>query len=75
MPDSSVPRKQGKRPLVARFGGVSISRNRNAVLEDQRPQRYMNSRNEIIKRLLADKCELCESAKDVEVHHIRHYAT
>ncbi|HEY6408065.1 MAG TPA: hypothetical protein VIY29_11415, partial [Ktedonobacteraceae bacterium] len=31
-------------------------------------------RNELIKRLLADTCELCGSKEQVEVHHIRKLA-
>ncbi len=66
-----VERGEGKRPLVARFGGIPLKRNRQAVLADQKPQRYRTDRNELIKRLLADKCEMCGSTVDVEVHHVR----
>ena len=65
-----VQQGNGKRPLVARFGGIPLKRNRQAVLADQQPQRYRTDRNELIKRLLADECE-CGSTVDVEVHHIR----
>ena len=61
----------GKRPLVAYFGGIPLKRQRQAVLVDQQPQRYRTDRNELIKRLLADECEMCGSMVDVEVHHIR----
>ena len=66
-----VERGEGKRPLVARFGGIPLKRDRQAVLTDQKPQRYMVERNELIKRLLADECELCGSKEDVQVHHVR----
>ena len=66
-----VERGEGKRPLVARFGGIPLKRNRQAVLTDQKPQRYRVERNELIKRLLADECELCGSKEDVQVHHVR----
>ena len=66
-----VQRGEGKRPLVAQFGGIPLKRNRQAVLVDQQPQRYRTERNELIKRLLADECELCGSTVDIEVHHIR----
>ena len=66
-----VERGEGKRPLVARFGGIPLKRIRQAVLADQKPQRYRTDRNELIKRLLADKCEMCGSTVNVEVHHIR----
>ena len=64
-------RGNGKRPLVTQFGGIPLRRNRHAVLVDRQPQRYRTERNELVKRLLADKCEMCESTVDVEVHHIR----
>ena len=62
---------EGKRPLVARFGGIPLKRNRQAVLADQKPQRDRVERNELIKRLLADECELCGATVNVEVHHVR----
>ena len=61
----------GKRPLVAYFGGIPLKRQRQAVLVDQHPQRYRADRTELIQRLLADECEMCDSTVDVEVHHIR----
>ena len=61
----------GKRPRVAQFGGIPLKRQRQAVLVDQQPQRYRTNRTELIKRLLADECEMCDSTVDVEVHHIR----
>ena len=66
-----VQRGNWKRPLVAQFGGIPLKRNRQAVLADQKPQRYRFERNELVKRLLADKCEMCGSTVDVEVHHVR----
>ena len=66
-----VERGEGKSPLVARFGGIPLKRNRKAVLADRKPQPYRFERNELIKRLLADECEMCGSTVDVEVHHIR----
>ena len=62
---------EGQRPLVARFGGIPLKRNRQAILVDRQPQRYRTERNELIKRLLADTCEMCGSTVDVEVHHVR----
>ena len=61
----------GKRPKVAQFGGIPLKRKRQAVLVDRKPQRYRTDRNELVKRLLADECELCGSTVDIEVHHIR----
>ena len=61
----------GKRPRVTQFGGIPLKRNRQAVLVDRQPQRYRTDRNQLIKRVEADKCEMCGSTVDVEVHHIR----
>ena len=61
----------GKRPLVTQFGGIPLKRNRQAILVDQQPQRYRFNRNELVKRLQADKCEMCGSTEDIQVHHIR----
>ena len=61
-------RDNGKRPHVAYFGGIPLKRQRQAVLVDQQPQRYRSDRNELIKRLDADVCEMCDSTVDVEVH-------
>ena len=66
-----VERGNGKRPLETQFGGIPLKRNRQAILVDQQPQRYRFHRNELIKRLLADECELCGSTVDIQVHHVR----
>ena len=68
-----VPR-EGKKSLVARFGGIPLKRQPMAVLVEQRPNVARPERNELIKRLLAEKCELCGSRENVEVHHIRKLA-
>ncbi len=62
--------REGKKPLVARWGGISLARNMKAVLNDSLPWAW-SQRSELEKRLLADTCELCGSHEAVEVHHIR----
>jgi hypothetical protein len=67
----AVPRK-GKRSLVAQWGGIPLERDITARLKDDNTlERRWNRRNELVKRLLADTCELCGSQDDIEVHHIR----
>jgi hypothetical protein len=66
---ATVPR-EGKNPLIAKWGGTPLKRRLQAVLNDQ-PPRIWPSRSELEKRLLADTCELCGSTDRVEVHHIR----
>lgn len=65
----TVPR-EGKKPLVATWGGIPLKRNMKAVLEDQPPQVWGN-RSELEKRVLAEICELCGTTERIEVHHIR----
>jgi hypothetical protein len=57
--------------LVARFGGIQLKRNLKANIEDLPTKRKPAFRNELVKRLLADECELCGARGDIEVHHIR----
>jgi len=65
----TVPR-EGKNPLLAKWGGIPLKRRLQAILNDQ-PLPFWPSRSELEKRLLADTCELCGSTDRVEVHHIR----
>ena len=65
----SIPR-QDKKSLVATWGGVSLSWDNKATLEEQPPQVY-GGHSELVERLLADFCEHCGSSEEVEVHHIR----
>ncbi|HEM5948715.1 TPA: reverse transcriptase [Streptococcus suis] len=67
-----VPRED-KPPLVATWGGISLSYKKKTVIEDA-PYQVYGGRTELIKRLLANKCELCGSEENIEVHHIRKLA-
>jgi group II intron reverse transcriptase/maturase len=69
-----VPRDNGRKPLVAQFGGIPLRRTRDAVVIDEAPNYGWSSRTEILERLLADKCELCGLETKCEVHHIRKMA-
>jgi group II intron reverse transcriptase/maturase len=62
--------REGKKPLIAKWGGIPLKRKPNAVLNDQPPV-YWPGRSEIEKRLLADTWELCGSQEQITVHHIR----
>jgi hypothetical protein len=55
-----IERDRGRKPLVTRFGGIPLRRVRTAVLTDQRPVMASTRRNELILRLLAGRCEICE---------------
>jgi len=70
----TVERDRGRKPLAARFGGIPLTRARTAVLTDQRPVLASARRNELIHRLLAGRCEICEDTVNLEVHHVRKLA-
>jgi group II intron reverse transcriptase/maturase len=69
-----VERDGGRKPLIARFGGIPLRRQRTAVLTDQRPVMASTRRNELLHRLLVGRCEVCEAQENLEVHHIRKLA-
>lgn len=66
--------RTGKKPLVARFGGIPLKRQRQAVLVDRQPEPVATRRKELISRLRAGRCELCDQRGVVEVHQIRRLA-
>ncbi len=66
----TVVQREGKDPLIARWGGIPLQRRMDTVLNDD-PYLYWNGRTEIVQRLLAETCELCGSHQQIEVHHIR----
>jgi len=68
----TVPR-EGKKPLVATWGGIPLIWDVNASIEDPTQTRWA-SRSELEKRLLAQVCEQCGATRmtdRIEVHHIR----
>lgn len=68
-------RGDGKKPLVAMFGGISLAWNKDAFVSDSPKQVYNGLRSEIVQRLLAEVCEMCGSGDGpFEVHHIRRLA-
>ncbi len=81
-PTSEGPRKclkliiprEGKKPLIAIFGGISLKRLKNPVIIDQVILPYIRMRSEIIERLLNDTCEVCQSKERIEMHHVRKLA-
>jgi group II intron reverse transcriptase/maturase len=62
--------RDGKEPLIAQFGGIALKRHPKAILDDLPPIQRWSGRTEIIERLLAQKCELCGTTENIEVHHI-----
>lgn len=67
-------RGDGKKPLVAMFGGISLAWNKHVLVLD-RPKQVYSGRSEVVQRLLAEVCELCGSVDGpFEVHHVRRLA-
>ncbi len=69
-----VERGDSKKPLVARFGGIPLRRQKKAAIVDQSPELIREGRSELLQRLLANECELCGSPVNCQVHHIRRLA-
>src|SRR5258708_10242697 len=67
-------RWEGKKRVGARCGGIPLQRRAQAMLIEKNPIYERSERNELVKRLLADKCEMCGSREQVQVHHIRKLA-
>jgi group II intron reverse transcriptase/maturase len=67
----TVERGEDRKPLVATFGGIPLRRQKNAILIDRQPDRPTPHRRELVRRLLAGRCEICGHAGEVHVHQIR----
>jgi len=66
--------RDGRKPLVARFGEIPLHRQKTATVVDRQPIRVDYPHKELVARLLADVCEICQQPGEVEVHHIRKLA-
>jgi group II intron reverse transcriptase/maturase len=66
--------RSGRKPLVARFGGIPLRRQKDAVLTDRLPVPGIIRHKELVTRLLADRCEICGHAGQVDVHQVRKLA-
>jgi group II intron reverse transcriptase/maturase len=64
--------REKKKPLIAIFGGLSLKRRKNPIMEDRVILPYVQLRSEIVERLLNDTCEVCGETKNVQMHHVRH---
>lgn len=67
-------KREGKKPLVATFGGISLTTNSKPTEIVDEIARIYPTRTELVQRLLADTCEMCGSKENIEVHHIRKLA-
>ncbi len=69
-----IDRGEDRKPLVATFGGIPLIRQKNAVPVDREPVPATARPKELIRRLLAGRCELCGQTDKVHVHQIRKLA-
>ena len=66
--------RNGRKPLVARFGGIPLKRQKDAVISDRVLVPGVIRHKELVTRLLADRCELCKDTDGISVHHVRRLA-
>jgi hypothetical protein len=66
--------RNGRKPLVARFGGIPLRRQKDAVISDRVLVPGVIRHKEVVTRLLADRCELCKDTDGISVHHVRRLA-
>ncbi|MFC9625019.1 hypothetical protein ACFTXM_35350 [Streptomyces sp. NPDC056930] len=62
--------RTGRKPLVGRFGGIPLRRDKKTVITDRRLAPVNTRRKELVTRLLAGRCEACGRVDEVEVHHV-----
>jgi len=65
--------RPGRKPLVARFGGIPLKRQRKAVIDDRLPSPPIR-RRELVTRLLRGECEWCGQRATVETRQVRKLA-
>lgn len=67
--------RDGKQPLVARFGGIPLARHKDVTLIDRVPDRPVTYPvKELTARLRKGRCELCQQPGKVQVHQIHKLA-
>ena len=66
--------RPGRKPLVARFGGIPLKRHKRAVLDDCLPAPAPTRRKELVTRLLRGRCEWCQQRGPVQAHQVRKLA-
>jgi hypothetical protein len=70
----TVEREGGRKPRVARVGGLPLRRQRPAVLTDLAPVMASPRRHALLHRRLTECCEVCAARGPLEVHHVRQLA-
>ena len=63
--------REGKAPLIARFGGIPLKRQKTAFLNERIYGRGTYPHKELVTRLLKGRCEICDYHGQVQVHQVR----
>jgi group II intron reverse transcriptase/maturase len=68
--------RAGRKPLVARFGGIPLKRQRKAVLTDPPTDPIVPRRpgSQLLARLAQGHCELCDKRTTIQAHQVRKLA-
>jgi hypothetical protein len=66
----AVLKREGRKELTARFGGIILRQDRRAVIRDPVPAPVLAPRKELVHRLRKRCCELCETGTTVAVHQV-----
>jgi hypothetical protein len=61
-------------PQVARFGGIPLTRKKDATLVDRVPRPVTYPAKGLTVRLRKGRCELCQEPGTVQVHQVRKLA-
>ena len=65
-------KREGKKPLVAYFGGFKLGYKKDAVIVDALSTgKVFSIKSQLIDRLMNDTCELCGSKGNIEMHHVK----
>jgi group II intron reverse transcriptase/maturase len=67
-------KREGKKDLIARFGGIPLIRDRRAVIRDPAPAPAHPDLKELAHRIQKRWCELCEQGAPVTVHQVKRLA-
>jgi hypothetical protein len=69
-----VVQRKDKPPLIAEFGGIPLVTQARVSKITDFVIHHKVGRNDLLTRLLAEKCEMCGGTENIEVHHIRKLA-
>jgi hypothetical protein len=58
------------------WGGIPLTRVKNwqDPIDDKQPKPTWTNGGELVRRMLTNQCEICESTDNIQVHHVRKLA-